>query len=122
MLIIIDNIDGANKLLEKEYLPKTNKKFAVEPIDKEDGQSPKASNEILKDVFCYEHFRVVSNDYVIRYENRLFQITKTNKDLPRPKNSIILREHLDGTIKLVFNNTELNFIELEKKSLKKIPS
>ena len=118
----IDNIDGANKLLEKEYLPKINKKFAVEPIDKEDGHSPKASNEILKDVFCYEHFRVVSNDYVIRYENRLFQITKTNKYLPKPKNSIILRERLDGTIKLIFNNSELNFIELDKKSLKKIPS
>ena len=118
----IDNIDGANKLLEKEYLPKINKKFAVEPIDKEDGHSPKASNEILKDVFCYEYSRVVSNDYVIRYENRLFQITKTDKDLPRPKNSIILREHLDGTIKLIFNNKELKFIELDKKSLKNISS
>ena len=118
----IDNIDGANKLLENKYLPKINKKFAVEPIDKEDGHSPKASNEILKDVFCYEYSRVVSNDYVIRYENRLFQITKTDKDLPRPKNSIILREHLDGTIKLIFNNKELKFIELDKKSLKNISS
>ena len=118
----IDNIDGANKLLENKYLPKINKKFAVEPIDKEDGHSPKASNEILKDVFCYEYSRVVSNDYVIRYENRLFQITKTDKDLPRPKNTIILREHLDGTIKLIFNNKELKFIELDKKSLKKISS
>ena len=118
----IDNIDVANKLLEKEYLPKINKRSAVEPIDREDGYFPKASNEILKDVFCYEHFRVVSNDYVIRYENRVFQITKTNKYSPRPKNSIILRERLDGTIKLIFNNSELNFIELDKKSLKKIPS
>lgn len=118
----IDNIDGANKLLENKYLPKINKKFAVEPIDKEDGHSPKASNEILKDVFCYEYSRVVSNDYVIRYENRLFQITKTDKDLPRPKNTIILRERLDGTIKLIFNNKELKFIELDKKSLKKISS
>lgn len=25
--------------IEKEYLPKINKKFAVEPIDKEDGSS-----------------------------------------------------------------------------------
>jgi hypothetical protein len=77
---------------------------------------------MLKDIFRYEYFRVVSNDYVIKYENRLFQITKTNKDLPRPKNGIILRELLDGTIKLIFNNKELKFIELEKKSLKKIPS
>ena len=77
---------------------------------------------MLKDIFRYEYFRVVSNDYVIKYENRLFQITKTNKDLPRPKNGIILRELLDGTIKLIFNNSELNFIELDKKSLKKIPS
>lgn len=77
---------------------------------------------MLKDIFRYEYFRVVSNDYVIKYENRLFQITKTNKDLPRPKNGIILRELLDGAIKLIFNNKELKFIELEKKSLKKIPS
>ena len=64
---------------------------------------------------------MASNDYVIRYENRLFQITKTNKDLPRSKNSIILRELLDCTIKLIFDNNELNFIKIEKKSLKKLP-
>ena len=58
---------------------------------------------------------MLSNDYVMRHENRLFQITKTNKDLPRSKNSIILRERLDGTIKLIFNNKELNFIKLDKK-------
>ena len=62
-----------------------------------------------------------SNDYVIRYENRFFQITKINKDLPRSKNSIILRELLDCTIKLISNNNELNFIKIEKKSLKKLP-
>ena len=118
----IDNINEANKLLEKKYLDQINKKFAIEPIDKEDGHAPKTSNEVLKDVFCYEYLRVLSNDYVIRYENRLFQITKTNKDLPKPKNSIILRELLDGTIKLIFNNKELNFIELDKKSLEKISS
>ena len=84
-------------------------------------QATRASNEMLKGVFCYECLRIVSNDYVIRYENRFFQIAKTNKDLPRSKNSIILRELLDCTIKLISNNNELNFIKIEKKSLKKLP-
>ena len=37
------------------------------------------------------------------------------------KKAIKAQGNMD-TIKLIFNNSELNFIELDKKSLKKIPS
>ncbi|CEM61435.1 hypothetical protein DWQ65_08195 [Treponema phagedenis] len=60
--------------------------------------------------FCFEERRVVSNEYIIRYENRFFQITKANKKHPRPKTAITVRKLLDGTIRLVWNNIKLKIM------------
>lgn len=116
----INTIEKANAFLQKEYLPKINKKFAMAPLDSQDGHAPCPSKEQLADIFCYEEQRVVSNDFVIRYENRLFQITKSNRNIPRPKTNILVRELLDGTIKLIWNNKELDFLEITKEYLKEV--
>lgn len=110
----IANIQKANEFLQETYLPKINAKFSVPPRDKEDGHVFAPSREVLTNIFCYEENRLLSNDYLIRYKTRLFQVTKTNKRLPRPKMSIIVRELLGGTIKSIFNNAELDFTELNK--------
>lgn len=116
----INTIEEANAFLQKQYLPKINKKFAIAPLDSQDGHAPCPSKEQLADIFCYEEQRVVSNDFVIRYENRLFQITKSNRNIPRPKTNILVRELLDGTIKLIWNNKELDFLEITKEYLKEV--
>ncbi|MDR1904211.1 MAG: hypothetical protein LBQ88_18250 [Treponema sp.] len=67
----------------------------------------------LKDILCFEHERTVTNDYVVRFECRLFQILKTNKTLPRPKDRVIVRIGLDGTYALVWNGKPLLVKELQ---------
>jgi hypothetical protein len=44
----------------------------------------------LREVFCFEHKRVVSNDFVIRFEGRLFQITAENPIRPRPRERVLI--------------------------------
>ncbi len=66
----------------------------------------------LADIFCYETPRVLSNDYVVSYHRRLFQITRHTKPLPRLKAQVIVRELLDGRVKLLYQNTELAYVEL----------
>jgi len=61
----------------------------------------------LADIFCYEHERTVSRDYVVRFEKRLFQILKGNKALPRPKSKVIVRVLLDGTLRIIWKGTKL---------------
>jgi hypothetical protein len=61
----------------------------------------------LKDIFCFEDTRVVSNDYVIQYENECYQIRKENKNIPRPKSKVIVRKLLDKSIHVIWNDKKL---------------
>ncbi len=66
----------------------------------------------------YETPRVVSNDYVMSYKRRLFQITHTARVLPKPRVQATVRELLDGRIKLFYQTTELEYVELEQRRRK----
>jgi transposase len=107
-------IEEANHYLVQTYLPNINDKFAKEPQRSEDAHVPLITPTSLDDIFSYETPRVVSNDYVVSYQRRLFQITRTGRVLPTPKTRVIVRELLDGRIKLLYQTTELEYVELEK--------
>mgnify|MGYP001354252991 FL=1 len=68
----------------------------------------------LEDILCYETPRVVSNDYVVSYKRRLVQIKRTARVLPKPRAQLTVRELLDGRITLLYQNTELEYVELEQ--------
>lgn len=114
----ISTIEEANRHLVQTYLPTINEKFAKAPLRPEDAHVPLTTPTSLDDIFSYETPRVVSNDYVISYKRRLFQIQRNNRLQPKPKATVTVRELLDGRIKLLYQNTELEYIELEKISRK----
>jgi len=60
----------------------------------------------------------MSNDYVVSYKRKLFQILRTNTHLPRPREKVLVRELLDGRIKLLHNDAVLNYTELHVKPRK----
>ena len=107
----ICGIAEANEFLEKKYLPKMNKKFSRPAAHPKDGHVPLGKID-LNETLCLEHYRVVANNYVIRFENRLFQILKPNKILPRPKDQVTVRVRLDGSISIIWKKTELLVEEL----------
>jgi len=115
----ISTITEANNFLAKTYLPKMNRKFSRLPADKADAHVP-LGNACLKDIFCFEYERTVSNDYIIRFEKRLFQIIKSNKTLPRPKDSVLVRILLDGTLSIIWKDTKLLVKELTYTQRQKI--
>ena len=47
----------------------------------------------------------IANNYVLRFETRLFQILKTKKPLPRPKDKVIIRIAVDGTLTVLWKET-----------------
>jgi hypothetical protein len=61
----------------------------------------------------YETPRVVSNDYVVSYKCRLVQIKRTARVLLKPRARVTVRELFDGGIKLLYQNTQLKYVELE---------
>jgi hypothetical protein len=110
----ITTIDEANIFLEKIYLPKMNKKFSRQPAKSEDAHVPLLDID-LSEYLCYNHKRKVGNDYVVRFETRLFQILKSNKVLPRTKDVVFVRVQLDGRINIIWKINKLLFEEITKK-------
>jgi hypothetical protein len=92
----ISTIEEANTFLLETYLPKINGKFSHPATCADDAHVPLGKTD-LKDMMCFEYERTVSNDYVIRHECRLFQILKTGKPMPRPKDKVTVRVRLDGS-------------------------
>jgi len=75
--------EAANRYLQQEYLADHNQRFAREPAAPEDyhRQAPKARD--LEQVFCLETERSISNDWVVRYDNRYFQLERSSDSPPR---------------------------------------
>jgi hypothetical protein len=62
-----------------------NGKFSRPAANNADAHAPLGTVDLT---VCFEHERVVSNDYVVRFECRMFQILKANKILPGPKTKL----------------------------------
>jgi transposase len=100
----ISTIEEADRLLTETYLPAMNEKFSRPAAESANGHAPLGTVD-LKDILCFEHERTVTNDYTVRFECRLFQILKTNKSLPRPRDRVILRIRLDGSLTILWKET-----------------
>jgi hypothetical protein len=109
----IQTIETAKQFPLETYPPKMNGKFSRPASDPVDAHVP-PGNADLDEILCFEHERVVSNDYVVRFECRLFQILKTNKSLPRPKDKVMARIRLDGSLSILWKGKSLLIEEFPK--------
>ena len=68
--------EAANRYLDEEYLAEHNERFACEPAAAADFHQalPRGTELRVPRVFCCEYERVVSNDRVVRFENRCLQL------------------------------------------------
>ena len=109
----ISTIEQANRFLTETYLPSVNSKFAIEPVNSENAHVSLLPHQSLKDIFCFEEQRVVSQDYVIRYHNRLFQLTPTKGvRLPKPNTRVTVRRRLDKSIHILSNDRRLAYEDI----------
>ena len=99
----------ADKLLNNGFCGALNEKFAQAPLEQEDYHRPLSKGLKLEDVFCFEEHRVLQNDWTIRHVNRYYQILKDNTPLPKPKDKILVRTHLDGRIQVLYREKPLAF-------------
>jgi hypothetical protein len=107
----ICTIEAANEFLEKYYLPKMNCMFSRPAASPDDAHVP-LGDVNLHEIMCLEYERTVANNYVIRFETRLFQILNTGKPLPGPKDKVTRRIGLDGKLSIYWKGTKLLVKEL----------
>ena len=106
----ITTIDDSNAFLDSYYYPKMNKKFVCKASKTEDAHVPLGDVD-LSEILCYRYDRKVGNDYIVRFENRLFQILKS-EFLPRSGDKVVVKVKLDGTLSILWKNNKLPIKEI----------
>ena len=86
----IADASAANAFLETTYLPEHNARFAVPAASPEDFHRRAPTRVALDRTFQLEESRVLSNDWVIRYDTRTFQVARQSRSGAR-------QEHGAGT-------------------------
>ena len=108
----------ADRLLRTAFCDQLNKRFAVAPLEPKDHHRPVPKGMNFEDVFCFDHYRTIRNDWTISYQGRHYQIQKNNNPLPQPKEKILVRIRLDGSMDMIFKNRTIKFNEVEIKDIK----
>ena len=108
----IQGIKAANHFLPG-FTDSINAKFAVEPRSSADFHRPVPEDVDLRGVFCLEETRTVCNDWVVRYKSRFFQIVPQS-NLPPAKSRVMVQEHLDGSIHMLYRDRDALFTEIKE--------
>lgn len=116
----ISSIEQANKFVQQgDFIEKHNAKFAIPPA--QEGDAHRSIQEYnLDKTFCIQEERVVTNDFTISYKRMVIQLTKDQPAIIRPKNRVIVCQHLDGKITVCIRNCQLNFEEIGMRRTKKL--
>jgi len=104
----IKDSEAGNKYLKEIFWDKHIKKFAKEPASPNDMHVPLIQGQDLRNIICYSYDRKIGHDYVVRYNNRYFQIENKQDIYVRPRDKVVVKRWLDGSIHIFKQNTELN--------------
>ena len=112
----------ANAFLAESYLEGHNAKYAVAAREPADFHQAPAGLD-LDQVFCLEEQRKVSNDWVVQYGQRWLQIeAEGQRALVGAGNTVVVREHRDGSLTLLRGSTRLRWHELSERPRAKQPA
>jgi hypothetical protein len=114
----INSIAEANQVLANGFVKDLNRRFTVPAIDPQDAHAKIHKNVDLRTIFCFEETRTVSNDWVVQYANRTFQLLKDQKVDVRPKTKVTVAEWLDGSIHILYQKRELDYEEISPQVLR----
>ena len=114
----IADIDQANHYLWREYIPKHNARYAVEPADPVDVHKPRLPDHDLDAILSIQTSHQVQNDFTVRHDNRFFQIDPEQPVHVRAKSWLSVQERLDGSVQLVFKGRRLKFHSIAGKPLR----
>jgi len=102
---------AANAFLDTTYLPEHNTRFAQAPASAEDFHRRIPNRTTLDRVFQLEEERVLSNDWVIRYATRYFQVARQSGQAPA-RSAVLVREARDGAIELRYRGRLMKWTEI----------
>jgi hypothetical protein len=103
---------AANEFLQSEYLTDHNARFAREPAEPQDYHRKPPNARELEQVFCLQTERSISNDWVVRYQNRYLQLERSS-DYPPRQARVTVCEWEDGRIEIRYKDKARPHREIE---------
>jgi len=103
--------DESNDLLRRRLVPEFNRRFTKKPVSMTDAHRPLGGAYDLSAILCSHHERTVTNDYTVRWMNRLFQIEPPAYPGLRG-GKVELQERRDGTLRIRFGAHYLKHHEI----------
>lgn len=105
-------IEQANELLASRFLKSINDKYAKLAASPEDGHCKADLFGDLSQIFCWDYSRQLQNDWTISFRKHCYQIQKNATLKLQAKQSILVRQHLDGTLSLWKDEHRLVYEEI----------
>jgi transposase len=105
------DIETANAFLETGYWADHNDRFAQAPTSADDFHVARPRGLRLDTVFRLEELRTVSNDWVVRYHNRLLQLERQSGHAPA-RSSVLVCENAVGTVEIRYRDRVMRWTEI----------
>jgi hypothetical protein len=101
----------ANALARRRLIPEFNRRFTVTAASAKDAHRPLERTHHLAAILRMQHERVVTNDYVVRFENRIYQVDKPIYPGLR-QGRVVMELRLDETMAIRCGEQYLKFHEV----------
>ena len=109
----IASYEEANAFLETEYLPEHNRRFARRAAKPEDYHRRTPSAGELDRIFRLESERVISDDWVVRYDNRFFQLEPQSRHYAPAQGKVLVCEGREGSLAIQYRGRALPWQEIQ---------
>src|SRR2546421_2341923 len=111
-LATVSNYDDANAYLQEHYIAQHNRHSTRPAAAEADYHRQRPTARQLDDVFWLEEERVLSEDWVVRYKNRLLQLARQNRHWAPAQSRVRVRENEPGHIVIHYRGQSLPFREI----------
>ena len=112
----IASYEQANAYLDEHYLAEHNRRYAHAAAARADYHRRRPTARQLDEVFWLEEERVVSEDWVVRYQSRLLQLERQSRHWAPARSRVLVRENEVGEIAIHYRDHRLLFRELKRAS------
>ena len=102
----------ANAYLESEYLPEHNRRFARPAARPEDYHRRAPCAAKLDRIFRLESERVISDDWVVRYDGRFFQLEPQSRNYAPARGRVLVCEGPDGRVEIEYRGHPVPWQEI----------
>jgi transposase len=105
------DVQAANAFLDAEYWADHNRRFAHAPGSTDDFHVAVPRGTRLDQVFRLEETRTVSNDWVVRYDNRYLQIERQSHR-PPARSTVTVYETATGQLEIRYRDRVMRWTEV----------